>query len=97
VSAAGFALPALLGEAAAASPQGIAVGEESWGRIPAANAAFCALVGYTSEELPALSGRDLSASEAETMACVYPEATKPSGRTRGCGGRTARSSRSATG
>jgi PAS domain S-box-containing protein len=79
VSAADFALPALLGEAAAASGQGIAVGEENWGRILAANSAFCELVGYTSEELLALTGRDLSASEPAAMAAAYRTATRPGG------------------
>ena len=51
VSAADLVLPALLGEALAESSHGIAVGEENWGRILAANTAFASLLGYTPDEL----------------------------------------------
>ena len=79
MSAADLIVPALLGEAAAASTQGIAVGEENWGRILAANPAFCELLGYTSDELLSMTGRDLSASDTEEIAAVYREAAKPGG------------------
>lgn len=82
VNAADLVLPALLGEAVAASPHGIAVGEENWGPILAANQAFRTLVGYTSDELRTVTGRELSASPTEAIAAVYRQAARPGGRAR---------------